>query len=993
MKKNILLLVMVLAMICILSSMCFASTAESIFTDIANASSGDIINLEEDIDIGTQIIEINKSLTLDLRGYKLSGKNVTGLPSPVINVNGEDVIFTIQDSSSDADGCVEYYGTSVQGRAINIKAGKFVLKSGIISTTFGRSMAVCVNAGTTFVMEGGKVIQKYTSGNYNNMAVRVIGVGTFEMKDGCVEALKGDGVWLDKTSIFTMSDGLISGDKNSVSIPVGAKNARVYAGTLSGKVSGPLQGPSTLQTSLDALETEDEISITLGDAVDTGEYTIIIPAGKKVTIDLAGKTIDLKQLIVDGELTINDSVGGGKISSSTSGTISVSGGATLNLNAGEIIAIDGKNAITSSGTVKNNGGTITGATSGNIFASSIIQTALDNDEEEVTLTEDIDISKYCILIPAGKKFTINLNGNSLKVNTIKNNGNLSIIGKGTISSDLVTVLVADYDAILYLKDVELVSAKSTVNVTIGKKITIDNCTLTSTSTSDACVSFGTISEKIEVKNSTIDGYIGVKVGTSDLDLTSNAITAEKYGIQISGANKVVNLLENANKVIANTNNAIYMGGFSCKNYTVNIYGGVYYSGKAAVYNNASTSIANIYGGYFGDSTASPISPDTYKYTTIANNEPIKSGDWAFDNVVCQYFVGRMANIVYTLADGSTKKVTYYPENIDEQLEKTTKATYIFRGWEISGDRYTTLTNDLFTLVDQAENSTVIANAVFIKMSSGGSSTTTTKYTITVSCDKNGTISPNENVKVEKGENQEFLFEANEGYEIDKILVDGKSIEITDSYTFENVTKSHKIEVKFKEISKEISEEVSGESSGDVLEEVSEWAKEEVEKAKSNGLVPTALEGKNLTKQISRLEFTAACVKLYEKLTGEVAAPVSENPFTDCTDVEVLKAYNLGITNGMSESTFASEMNITREQMATMLTRTIAKAGIDVTVNTKDIKFADEMEVSDWAVNSVRFMAQSGLINGMGEGKYVPLGTATREQTLAISQRTFEGYKK
>ena len=73
--------------------------------------------------------------------------------------------------------------------------------------------------------------------------------------------------------------------------------------------------------------------------------------------------------------------------------------------------------------------------------------------------------------------------------------------------------------------------------------------------------------------------------------------------------------------------------------------------------------------------------------------------------------------------------------------------------------------------------------------------------------------------IKKGENQEFSFEANEGYEIDKILVDGKNIEITDSYTFENVTNSHKIEVKFKEISKEISEEVSGESSGDVFEEV------------------------------------------------------------------------------------------------------------------------------------------------------------------------------
>lgn len=255
-----------------------------------------------------------------------------------------------------------------------------------------------------------------------------------------------------------------------------------------------------------------------------------------------------------------------------------------------------------------------------------------------------------------------------------------------------------------------------------------------------------------------------------------------------------------------------------------------------------------------------------------------------------------------------------------------------------------------------------------------------KYYIKVTDAENGTISPNGRVRVKRGNSQEFVFKANDGYEVSKVLVDGEEVEVTDSYTFENVKKDHTLEVVFTKI--------------DVKDEnVSDWAKEEIENAKKNDLVPEVLKDKNLTLEITRLEFASTCVKLYEKLTNQVATVSGEFVFNDCQDSEVLKAYELGITNGTSDVLFMPNMNITREQMATMLARTIALTGVDTNVYTKDIKFADEALVSLWAKNSVRYMAQEVLINGMGEGKFVPTGTATREQTLAISERTFEKFTK
>ena len=64
--------------------------------------------------------------------------------------------------------------------------------------------------------------------------------------------------------------------------------------------------------------------------------------------------------------------------------------------------------------------------------------------------------------------------------------------------------------------------------------------------------------------------------------------------------------------------------------------------------------------------------------------------------------------------------------------------------------------------------------------------------------------------------------------------------------------------------------------------------------------------------------------------------------------------SLNITNGVSETEFAPNSLITREQMATMMTRVLNQLGIKTNADIKE-KFADNGEISDWAQNSVYFM--------------------------------------
>ncbi len=194
------------------------------------------------------------------------------------------------------------------------------------------------------------------------------------------------------------------------------------------------------------------------------------------------------------------------------------------------------------------------------------------------------------------------------------------------------------------------------------------------------------------------------------------------------------------------------------------------------------------------------------------------------------------------------------------------------------------------------------------------------------------------------------------------------------------------------------------------QDTSGWASEEIAMADALGLIPDSLKGQDLTKPITRAEFAAVSVKVYEALSGVKAIPAVNNPFTDTKDVEVLKAYNVGITAGTAADKFSPDVLLNREQAATMLTRVFKKVsmpGWTLSADgsfpldyTKLAAFADDAKISDWAKPGVYFMVANGIISGVGNNTFAPKATtseeeakgyaqATREQALAIAVRMVE----
>ncbi len=190
-------------------------------------------------------------------------------------------------------------------------------------------------------------------------------------------------------------------------------------------------------------------------------------------------------------------------------------------------------------------------------------------------------------------------------------------------------------------------------------------------------------------------------------------------------------------------------------------------------------------------------------------------------------------------------------------------------------------------------------------------------------------------------------------------------------------------------------------SGTFYADASTWAVNELGLANEYGLIPEILIGADMKKPITREEFCEMAVLLFEKTTQSGAPSVSQNPFKDTDNPQILKAYALGITTGTSDTTFSPKVFINREQCAAMLFRAIKAIEPNVSYSVEGINaFPDQKHISSWAVDATKYMSKLGIIKGDASGNFMPkaittaesaagYGLATREAAILMSVRTYK----
>ena len=138
---------------------------------------------------------------------------------------------------------------------------------------------------------------------------------------------------------------------------------------------------------------------------------------------------------------------------------------------------------------------------------------------------------------------------------------------------------------------------------------------------------------------------------------------------------------------------------------------------------------------------------------------------------------------------------------------------------------------------------------------------------------------------------------------------------------------------------------------------------------------------------------AMLVTMLYRLDGspEVSAQI---PFTDVEPGSwyypaVCWAYENGIILGISDTEFGANLDITREQLVTILYRYALKRGLVCEYGVTLDEFADKDQISPWAVEAMLWAKAEGIISGVSEDTLDPQGAATRAQIAAIFQRFME----
>ena len=155
-----------------------------------------------------------------------------------------------------------------------------------------------------------------------------------------------------------------------------------------------------------------------------------------------------------------------------------------------------------------------------------------------------------------------------------------------------------------------------------------------------------------------------------------------------------------------------------------------------------------------------------------------------------------------------------------------------------------------------------------------------------------------------------------------------------------------------------------------------WSKNAVEFVAARDLIVGLAENiLDPTKEVTRGEFTASLMRAY----GVEPDPTATENFEDIDSAAAYALYiatakKYGIAEGVGNNKFAPELQITREEMFTLLHRTLSKIGEAPfkSENGKTLSnFTDSDTVAAWAKEAIEALLQAGMVDGTGNDRLSP----------------------
>ena len=311
------------------------------------------------------------------------------------------------------------------------------------------------------------------------------------------------------------------------------------------------------------------------------------------------------------------------------------------------------------------------------------------------------------------------------------------------------------------------------------------------------------------------------------------------------------------------------------------------------------------------------------------------------------------------SDGKLEWVDDKGEPLPDDTTVKANTTYKWRFTPDDGN-YTTLTGEV---------------ELYHKFSSGGG-WYDSYYTIKTTAGAGGSISPSGSVSVREGRDQTFTITPDKGYAVSNVKIDGKSIGAVKSYTFENVRRTHTIEVIFMKANGNPQTGVFVDvATGSYYEDAVDWA---VENGITKGTDDTHFSPDGICTR-------AQAVTFLWRAAGSPKPETRTMPFTDVPAGSyyydaVLWAVENDITKGTSDTTFSPNMTCTRAQIVAFLWRS-EKSPAAGTAN----PFADVKSAAYYA-DAVLWAVKENITKGTTNTTFSPDADCTRAQIVTFLWR-------
>ena len=254
----------------------------------------------------------------------------------------------------------------------------------------------------------------------------------------------------------------------------------------------------------------------------------------------------------------------------------------------------------------------------------------------------------------------------------------------------------------------------------------------------------------------------------------------------------------------------------------------------------------------------------------------------------------------------------------------------------------------------------------------GSGSSTRIYTITATAGAHGSIDPEGKVSVKGGSDKVFTISPNNGYRIEEVRVDGRSVGTVSYYIFSNVDENHTISVTFAE-----ARPANNNGIADPTETgVAGWLQTREHIAYLGGY------GNGLFGPDDNMTRAQAAQMFYNLLLNknvDITVNFTDVPADEWYGNAVRTLASLGVIKGIGDGQFAPNRTITRAEF-TVIAMRFANVSADVTNPFTDIA------MNDWYYTAVTSAVSYGWITGYSDGTFKPMATITRAEVATIVNR-------